>query len=181
MDFFNKLGKKANEAYKVTKEKATEAYKVTKEKASDISEEIKLKSKINSLEEKNYEMYAEIGEIVYNEVKDGKDVSKDEVTAKCEEISRNKDEIEKLKTDLLAIKKIKKCANCGEELDITVEFCSKCGKEQPKIEKIEIKEEPQAEVKEAEVVEVNNVEENSTANNESNNEEKTDENKEDNN
>ena len=52
MDFLNKLGKKANEAYQVTKEKATEAYKVTKEKASDISEEIKLKSKINSLEEK---------------------------------------------------------------------------------------------------------------------------------
>ena len=49
MDFLNKLGKKANEAYQVTKEKATEAYKVTKEKASDISEEIKLKSKINSL------------------------------------------------------------------------------------------------------------------------------------
>lgn len=169
MDFFNKLGKKANEAYKVTKEKATEAYKVTKEKASDISEEIKLKSKINSLEEKNYEIYAEIGEIVYNEVKDGKDVSKDEVTAKCEEISRNIDEIERLKTELLAVKKIKKCANCGEELDINVEFCSKCGKEQPKIEKVEIKEEPQESVKEAEVVEVNNVEENNDSNNEEEN------------
>lgn len=170
MDFFNKLGKKANEAYKVTKEKATEAYKVTKEKASDISEEIKLKSKINSLEEKNYEIYAEIGEIVYNEVKDGKDVSKDEVTTKCEEISRNKDEIEKLKTDLLAVKKIKKCANCGEELDIDVEFCSKCGKEQPKIEKVEIKEEPKT-AKEAEVVEVKDAEENSTETSESNNDE----------
>lgn len=170
MDFFNKLGKKANEAYKVTKEKATEAYKVTKEKASDISEEIKLKSKINSLEEKNYEIYAEIGEIVYNEVKDGKDVSKEEVTSKCEEISRNKDEIEKLKTDLLAVKKIKKCANCGEELDIDVDFCSKCGKEQPKIEKVEIKEEPET-AKEAEVVEVKDAEENSTETSESNNDE----------
>ena len=169
MDFLNKLGKKANEAYQVTKEKATEAYKVTKEKASDISEEIKLKSKINSLEEKNYEIYAEIGEIVYNEVKNGTYVSKDEVTVKCEEISRNRDEIEKLKTDLLAVKKIKKCANCGEELDINVEFCSKCGKEQPKIEKVEIKEEPQESVKEAEVVEVNNVEENSNSNNEEEN------------
>ena len=169
MDFLNKLGKKANEAYQVTKEKATEAYKVTKEKARDISEEIKLKSKINSLEEKNYEIYAEIGEIVYNEVKNGTDVSKDEVTVKCEEISRNRDEIEKLKTDLLAVKKIKKCANCGEELDINVEFCSKCGKEQPKIEKVEIKEEPQESVKEAEVVEVNNVEENSNSNNEEEN------------
>lgn len=170
MDFFNKLGKKANEAYKVTKEKATEAYKVTKEKASDISEEIKLKSKINSLEEKNYELYAEIGEIVYNEVKDGKDVSKDEVTVKCEEISRNKDEIEKLKTDLLAVKKIKKCVNCGQELDIEVEFCSKCGKEQPKIEKVEIKQEPET-VKEAEVVEVKDAEENATETNEASNDE----------
>ena len=63
----------------------------------------------------------------------------------------------------------KKCANCGEELDINVEFCSKCGKEQPKIEKVEIKEEPQESVKEAEVVEVNNVEENSNSNNEEEN------------
>ena len=49
MDFLNKLGKKASEAYHATKEKA-----------SDISEEIKLKSKVNSLEEKVYELYAEI-------------------------------------------------------------------------------------------------------------------------
>lgn len=139
MDFFNKLGKKANEAYKITKEKANEAYKVTKAKASDISGEIKLKSKINSLEEKNYELFAEIGEKVYNELKEGKDVSKDEITVKCEEISRNKDEVEKLRTELLALKKIKKCSKCGEELEITAEFCSKCGQEQPKIEKVEIK------------------------------------------
>lgn len=175
MDFFNKLGKKANEAYKVTKEKATEAYHATKEKASDISEEIKLKSKINSLEEKNYELYAQIGEIVYNEVKDGKDVSKDEVLEKTEEISRNKDQIEKLKIELLAVKKIKKCPNCGQELDITVEFCSKCGKEQPKIEKVEIKEEPQNEVKEAEVIEVNDVEE-KTSEEENNNNNSNEEN-----
>lgn len=173
MDFLNKLGKKANEAYKVTKEKATEAYKVTKEKASDISEEIKLKSKINSLEEKIYEIYAEIGEIVYNEVKDGKDVSKDEIIAKCEEISRNKDEIERLKTKLLAVKKIKKCSNCGEELGIEVDFCSKCGKEQPKIEKVEIKQEPES-VKEVEVVEVKDAEEHSSEDDFKNSEENND-------
>ncbi len=146
MDFFNKLGKKANEAYKATKEKA-----------SDISEEIKLKSKINSLEDGIQELYSEIGKIVYEELKDGKDVSKDEVTPKCEEISRKKDEIEKLRTDILAVKKIKKCTNCGEELDLSADFCSKCGKEQPKIEKVEIKEEP-AETKEAEVIEVTDAE-----------------------
>lgn len=149
MDFFNKLGKKANEAYKATKEKA-----------SDISEEIKLKSKVNSLEDSIQELYSEIGKIVYEELRAGKDVSKDEVTSKCEEISRKKDEIEKLKTEILAVKKIKKCINCGEELDLSADFCSKCGKEQPKIEKVEIKEEP-TETKEAEVIEVTDATENS--------------------
>ena len=42
MDFFNKLSKKA-----------TETYQVAKEKTSNISEEIKIKSKITSLEDKN--------------------------------------------------------------------------------------------------------------------------------
>lgn len=156
MDFLNKLGKKANEAYKATKEKA-----------SDISEEIKLKSKVNSLEDNIYELYSEIGKIVYEEVKDGKDVAKDEVMSKCEEISRKKDEIEKLKTNILAVKKIKKCANCGEELEISAEFCSKCGREQPKIEKVEIKEEP-AQTKEAEVIEVSDVVESSNENSKGN-------------
>ena len=158
MDFLNKLGKTASEAYHATKEKA-----------SDISEEIKLKSKVNSLEEKVYEIYAEIGEIVYQEVKAGKDVSKDEITIKCEEISRKKDEIAKLKAEILAVKKIKKCESCGVELDITAEFCSKCGKEQPKIEKVEIKENVEATTKEAEVIEVNNVEEDSSKDKEENN------------
>lgn len=159
MDFFNKLGKKASETYKVTKEKAT-----------NISEELKLKGKISDLKDKIEEKYIEIGKIVYNEVKDGKDVSKEEVTEKCDEISKLKDNIEKIQDEILALKKSKKCANCGEELDLEDSFCCKCGAEQPKQEKVEIKEEPQ-ETKEAEVVEVNNVENTSNENNEEHHEE----------
>ena len=146
MDFLNKLGKKASETYQATKEKAT-----------TISEELKLKSKINSLEEKIFQIYAEVGEIVYNEIKDGKDVSKEEVAVKCEDISRKKDEISKLKSELLTVKKIKKCVNCGVELEIESEFCSKCGSKQPKVEKVEIKKEEPTGAKETEVIEVNNV------------------------
>ena len=54
---------------------------------------------------------------------------------------------------------MKKCTNCGTELDIKAEFCSKCGKEQPKVEKVEIKTEP-VQAENAEVVEVSDVEEN---------------------
>ena len=89
MGFFDKLSKKASETYQVTKEKAT-----------NLSEEIKLKGKVTELKEKIEKLYNEIGIIVYNEVKDGKDVSKEEVTAKCEEISKAKDDIEKIQDEL---------------------------------------------------------------------------------
>lgn len=147
MDFFNKLGKKASETYQATKEKAT-----------NISEELKLKGKISDLKSKIEDAYTEIGKIVYEEMKNGNDVSKDAIVAKCEEISKDNDEIEKLENEILAVKKIKKCTKCGNELDISAEFCSKCGEKQEKIEKVEIKEEPK-EAKEVEVTEVNNVEE----------------------
>lgn len=157
MDFFNKLGKKASETYQATKEKAT-----------NISDELKLRGKISEQKEKIEKLYKEIGEIVYNEVKDGKDASRDAIMPKCDEISKAKDQISKLETEILAVKKIKKCTNCGTELDIKAEFCSKCGKEQPKVEKIEIKEEP-VQAENAEVVEVSNVNEENNENNEENN------------
>ena len=145
MDFFNKLGKKASKTYQATKEKA-----------ANITEELKLKGKISELKDKIDDLYKDIGKIVYIEVKDGKDVSKEEVTGKCEEISKAKDDIAKIETEILALKKSKKCINCGVELDLDDCFCCKCGKEQPKQEKVEVKEEPEN-AKEAEVIEVNNV------------------------
>ena len=153
MDFLNKLGKKA-----------TETYQVTKEKASNLSEEIKIKSKIGDYKDKIKEKYNEIGKEVYNQIKDGNDVSKDSIISKCDEITIAKNEISKLEEQLLAIKKVRKCSECGTEIPIDSDFCSKCGKQQPKVEKVEIKEEPK-DVKEAEVIEINNVENNEESNN----------------
>ena len=147
MDFFNKLGKKASETYQATKEKA-----------SNLSDELKLRAKISDQKDIIEKLYKEIGKTVYEDVKDGKDVSRDAVVSKCDDISKAKDEIAKLETEILAVKKIKKCAECGTELDINAEYCSKCGKEQPKVEKVEIVEEPK-EAKDAEVSEVSNVNE----------------------
>lgn len=155
MEFFNKLGKKASQTYQATKEKAT-----------NLSDELKLKGKISEKKEKMEKLYKEIGEIVFNEVKDGKDASRDVILPKCDEISKIKDEISKLEAEILAVKKMKKCTNCGTEMDINAEFCSKCGKEQPKVEKIEIKEEP-TQAENAEVVEVTDV--NNENNGENNN------------
>ena len=158
MDFFNKLSKKTNEAYQTAKEKTAK-----------ISGELKLKNKISELKEKINKEYEEIGKIVYEKMKNGEDASKEEITPKCEEISRLKEEIEKAEVEILALKDIKKCSNCGTELTLEAEFCSKCGKEQPKIEKVEVEvaEEPtvEAELAEnAEVTEVKTVEENNESN-----------------
>jgi hypothetical protein len=149
MEFFNKLSKKASETYQITKEKT-----------SQISGELKLKNKISETKLQIQEDYTEIGKLVYAAHKKGEEVSKDEVTPKCEEIARLEVEIEKAETEILALKKIKKCVGCGAELEEKDEFCSKCGKEQPKIEKVEVevKDEVSNEAKEAEVTDVKDVE-----------------------
>ena len=54
MEFFDKLGKKA-----------TEAYKMTADKTGKIAKEAKLKLKIGELKSQINEIYKEIGEKVY--------------------------------------------------------------------------------------------------------------------
>ncbi len=120
MDFFDKLGKKASEAYQTTKEKTTQ-----------LSGELKLKNKINSNEEKIYELYARIGEMVYDGFVTNVDVDKETVNPLCQEIKNRKEEIEKAKTEILTLKNKKACVKCGEELDLDSGFCPKCGEKQP--------------------------------------------------
>ena len=160
MDFFDKLSKKASETYKLTKEKT-----------SQISGELKLRNKMNNSKDRIDELYSEIGKIVYEAHKKNEELSKDDIRPKCEEIAREEEEIEKAEIEILALKKIKKCVNCGAELDEKDEFCSKCGKEQPKEEKIEVevKESASEGAKEAEVTEVKNVESSNSENSGENN------------
>lgn len=146
MNFFDKLSKKASETYQLTKEKT-----------SKISEELKLRNKINEAKGKIEDLYEELGKGIYNEYKTSE---KYEVETKCEEISNLEDQIAKLKMEILSIKDMKKCISCNEEIEMKDEYCSKCGAKQPEIEeKVEIKEEPE-DAKEAEVVEVKDAEEN---------------------
>lgn len=153
MDFFNKLGKKASETYQVTKEKTVK-----------FSEEMKLKGKINEAKNKITNLYEEIGQCVYNQYKTNLEEGKEDITAKCEEISKQFDEIAKLEVEILSLKEVKKCIKCGAEINKKDDFCSKCGKEQPKTEDVEVKVETESEIQEAEVVEINNIEENSNDN-----------------
>ena len=171
MDFFNKLGKKT-----------TEAYQTAKEKTSKLSEELKLRGKISDSKEKIDNEYKEIGKMVYEKMKSGEDASKEEITPRCEEIERSE-------VELLALKNIKKCSDCGEELDLKADFCSRCGAKQPKNEEliVTVTTEPTPEAKEAEpekvetvseVIELSSSEENSSEESEEHHEENNTENSE---
>lgn len=127
MGFFNDLGKKASEAYNVTKEKTTK-----------LSGELKLKAKITELRNKIEDIQFEMGKMVYAEFQAGtKGQNDEEIKAKCEEIVNLENDIKKAEEEILSLKDIKKCVSCGAELSKEVEFCSKCGTKQPEVEKVE--------------------------------------------
>ncbi len=148
MDFFNKLGKKASETYQFTKEKTTK-----------LSEELKLRNRINENKSKIEDIYLSIGESAYNEFATGEKTTN--IEEKCKEVSALKEENLKMEAEILSIKDIKKCISCGEKISKDSIFCNKCGTKQPEI--VEVKEEPaeenEPEVKEAEVVEEDKKEE----------------------
>ena len=77
MEFFDKLGKKASEAYKVTADKT-----------GKLAKEAKLRMKISELKSQINDIYKEIGECVYQKhTREGEyDISK-EIEEKCTKIS----------------------------------------------------------------------------------------------
>ena len=135
MEFFDKLGKKASEAYKVTADKT-----------GKLAKEAKLRMKISELKSQINTIYKEIGELVYQKhTREGEyDISK-EVGEKCTKIDVLSDEIESNLKQCLELKDKKQCPNCFTEIEKDVKFCPKCGEKQE-----EVKEEP---AKEVEVVE----------------------------
>lgn len=141
MEFFNKLGKKASEAYKVTADKT-----------GKLAKEAKLRMKISELKNEINDIYEEIGKAIYqNHVREEKqDISK-ELEEKCIKIDCLGDEIEANLKECLELKDKKRCQNCYMEIEKDVKFCPECGTKQ------DDNEEP---AKEVEIVTENNNNEN---------------------
>ena len=86
MEFFDKLGKKASEAYKVTADKT-----------GKIAKETKIKFKIGDLKSKISELYEEIGKKVYEKHVREEDINiKEDLEEQCTKIDVLSDEIEEL-------------------------------------------------------------------------------------
>ena len=113
MEFFDKIGKKASEAYKVTADKT-----------GKIAKETKMKLKINELKSEINDMYKEIGRKVYE-----KHVIEDEISIK-KDLETECTKIEELLEQCLSLKDKKQCQNCYKEIDIESNYCPNCGEKQ---------------------------------------------------
>lgn len=144
MDFFDKLGKKASEAYKITADKT-----------GKLAKETKLKIKINDAKSKINDIYEEIGKEVYEKHlgKSNSENFEQEIEDKCTEIDVLADEIENMQQQCLELKDKKKCTSCYTEIDKNVKFCPNCGAEQKEEEKVEVIEEIPEDMKKTEIVE----------------------------
>lgn len=120
MEFFDKLGKKASEAYKVTADKT-----------GKIAKETKLKFKIGELKTQINDIYEEIGKKVYEKhVREEKLCIKKDLEEQCTQIDILSNEIDGLLKECLELKDKKQCPNCYKEIEKDVKFCPNCGEKQ---------------------------------------------------
>ena len=140
MDFFDKLGKKASEAYKVTADKT-----------GKIAKETKIKLKIGELKTQINDIYEEIGKKVYEKhVREEEICIKKDLEEQCTKIDVLSDEIDGLLKQCLELKDKKQCQKCFKEIEKNAQFCPNCGAKQTeeptkeaealkKLENIEVK------------------------------------------
>lgn len=120
MDFLNKLGKKASEAYKVTADKT-----------GKLAKEAKLRMKISELKNEIADVYEEIGKMIYeNHVREQKQDITNELGEKCIKIDCLSDEIESILKQCLELKDKKQCLNCYVQIEKDAKFCPECGVKQ---------------------------------------------------
>ncbi len=124
MDFFDKLGKKASEAYKVTADKT-----------GKIAKETKIKLKIGDLKSQISDIYEEIGKKVYEKHVREEDICiKKDLEEQCTKIDVLSDEIDSLLKQCLELKDKKQCQKCFKEIEKNAQYCPNCGAKQEELQ-----------------------------------------------
>ena len=110
MEFFDKLGKKASEAYKVTADKT-----------GKIAREAKLKMKMADLKSQANDIYEEIGKKIYEKhVKEETVDIKKDLEEECTKLDVISDEIDSILKECIDLKDKKGCKNCYKELSYVI-------------------------------------------------------------
>ena len=122
MEFFDKIG-----------QKASEAYKVTADKTGKMAKEAKLRMKMGELKSEINDIYEDIGKIVYEKHirEEEYDITK-ELEERCTKIDCLSDEIDSYLKQCLELKDKKQCPNCYTKVEKSANFCSECGARQEK-------------------------------------------------
>lgn len=115
MSFFDKFGKKVEEATQVATKKSTELVEITKLNAS-----------IKAEEQKIQELYREIGEKVYEDFCIDNETYGD-LDKICVQIKDSHSKIDQLKAKVREIKNVKLCSNCNAQVSSSSAFCDQCG------------------------------------------------------
>lgn len=141
MEIFDKIG-----------DAASKTYKFTTEKTSKIAKETKLKMKINEYKGDIKDLYLDIGENVYENILNHKELEMNEIEEKCNQITEITEKIAEANSEILKLNEKRKCSKCAKEISLNAKFCPNCGTEQEDIREVEVVDEPSenAEVVEAE-------------------------------
>lgn len=160
MDFFDKLGKKA-----------TKACKVTADKTGKLAKETKLKFKMSELKSKIEDIYEEIGKKVYEKHVQKEEISTNDLLEECKQIDAISDEIERIRQECLDLKDKKICQKCFKEIDKNMKFCPECGAKQEEEDAKEVEVLEKTEDENKSVFETSEYTENQQAHNEEEKEE----------
>ena len=117
MDFFNKA-----------KEKIAKTSGDVAKKAKDLAEVSKLNGQINANESNIKALFTEIGQYVFENLRDDAPA---EIAEKMSAIDKAREEIASWKNEVMKLKGIQKCPQCGGEVDKDVAFCPSCGAKMP--------------------------------------------------
>ena len=139
--------------FKKAKETITETGKSVGEKTTQVGNAAKLNAKIISSEHSISENYTILGKYYYDTHKDTPD---EDVAETVNAITASIDAIAEMKAQILAIKGLVKCVECGADCPNEDDFCGKCGaklvKPEPIVEEVEEEAEAVEEAAEAEEV-----------------------------
>lgn len=113
MSFFDDLGKTiTNKSQDVAK------------KAKDITDVTRLNSQISSERKIIDNYYLEIGKLYYQRYQDVPEKGFEEYIEKIQKSEKN---IEQWNKEIVRIKKLRKCVNCGADIPADALFCNVCG------------------------------------------------------
>lgn len=107
------------------KKQVTKTALKAKEVSGNMVETAKFKLKLSELKTYIDDKYIQIGKLVYNSDEDS-DVT-DKVQSLCDEITKLKEDAEKVQNLIDELLNKKTCPDCSASIDKDFDFCPKCG------------------------------------------------------